>query len=1104
MNFKSLILALLLPAISISTGAQTKITSLRTEYQQNPLGIEVSSPRLSWQMDSKAYGAAQTAYRVVAALSENDLASQNYIYDSGKVLSMESVAVPYEGKISPETRYFWKVYVWDQKGKISESSTAFFETGLVNNNWSGAQWIGSNKIILSQYRADFVIDYDVRSTTGEGTFVFGARDDKNYVSCTLNTIDKSMTFSYKKDGVKYEAQELDCSEILGGQSSSASHHVTLTVTSDGKNYTVIPSIDFVQLSRRGVAVNIHDASSNTNLERLYNIGYDQAPSQKAEFSNIAISENQWKTTFVTDNSVINAEGFKTWSVVNASAPMLRKEVTLKSGIKSARLYATARGIYEMEINGELVSDDYYSPGWSVYGKRMFYLTYDITDKLKAGKNVIGATLGSGWWNDFVGMYTDPYGLSQSLIAKMVVTYEDGSRQIIVTDDSWKVFDDGPVVANSMQTGEDYDARKEIPGWSKPGFDDSKWKSVKVFDAPSSTVKIQAYIGEPIRVSDVLVAKSMAEPKKGVYIYDMGQNMVGIPEILNLNGKAGQKVTIRFAEMLWPDIIPENPIEPYTKEDYQQNKGLLYTDNYRLALSRDIYYMKGTGNEKFTPSLTQHGYRYVEITGIDQPLPLSSVTGLVLNSVGQVRSHYETSDERINQLFSNIIWGEKGNFLSVPTDCPQRNERMGWTGDAQVFSNTACYNMMTDSFYTRWMNSLRDNQGANGSYPNTVPSTTDGGDAMGWMEAGTVVPFNVYLQYGDKNILAEQYESMKKYVAYLDKRAQDMIQPAGIFGDWLAVQYTDISLTNTAYYVYDVELIGKVAKILGKDDEAAQYAEHYKEIKEAWNKTFVDETGHTKGIGAGMPAWMNMVFPGKFGVARTNEEHPEWIDSQTSYALPLQLGVFSEENIPAAVEHLAEAVRRDNNVLSTGFIGTPALCTVLSKYGHSDLAYALFEQTVCPSWLFPVLQGATTIWERWNSYTITEGFGPVEMNSFNHYSYGAIEDWMMGNSIGIQKDEQNPGYKHFVLAPEVGGSCEFIHGGFESMYGMIESGWDKTSTGYTYNCTVPANSTATFKVPVVKASDVVVKKGAKGITSKAYKNGYAILELSAGDYSFQIK
>ncbi len=1088
--FTSLALAVLV--LSGASVSATEITRLRTEYQTNPVGLEVAVPRLSWQMVSDTYGAAQTAYRVVSALSEEALAAGDYIYDSGKVLSDKSVSIPYGGKVSPCTKYFWKVYVWNEKDRMTESAAAQFETGLMNTGWSGARWIGSDVIAVSPYRTDYVIEYDARVLPGstQAVFAYGAKDSDNYYNMILDTEAMTCTLIQKWSGETSEIFKADLSDILAPGSANAYHHFKIdSYSTRGERIDLKVEVDGVNVYT-GI---VRYPGNWHNSPKLHNYGYMQPEGQKAEFTNISIGEKLWQSVFFTDHEVHEAAGTQLWEPHTGSAPMLRKEFSISGEVESARLYATARGIYEFEINGELVGTDYYNPGWPDFHERIYYNTFDVTDMLLNGENAVGAVLGAGWWNDAVGLTFDPYGTAQSLLGKLVIEYKDGRRQVIVTDGSWKVYDDGPVVLNGMITGEDYDARKEVADWSKAGFDDSKWEEVRIFDAPKAI--IQAYIGETIKNHETLTALSVTEPVEGVFVYDMGVNMVGIPRLTNIKGEAGRKITLCYAEMLWPEVMPESPIPPYTLEQYEQMKGQLYVDNYRAARSEDTYILKGDAEgETFEPRLTQHGYRYISITGLDEPLALEDVKGLVLHSIGEQLSFYETSDKNVNQLFENILWGERGNFLSVPTDCPQRDERMGWTGDAQVFGRTATYNMMTDGFYTRWMNAVRDAQGANGSYTMIAPSFEKGGDNMGWMEAGIINPWQVYQQYGDIRILEEHYDSMTRYMDYLGRRAKDFIQPGGLYGDWLGLAITNTSLTNSAYYGYDALLMSKIAKVLGKDADAEKYSKLFEDIKEAWNREFVDAEGYTQAISCGIEG----MLAGVSGVPApviTDATKPMRVHTQTSYVVPLYAGLFNEENKPKAVAHLVELLKENNYILNTGFIGTPYLCLVLSENGHNDVAYKLFEQTEYPSWLFPVLQGATTMWERWNSYTIKNGFGIVAMNSFNHYAYGAIEDWMMSQSVGIERDEANPGYKHIILQPQVGGTMEFVRGGFESIYGKISSGWEKTADGFIYTATVPANTTATLTLP----GAVKVLKGGKGIAKRSGN----VFELTGGTYSFKV-
>jgi alpha-L-rhamnosidase len=1091
-------------------------------------------------MQSERYGAMQTAYQVLASDSPEALTAGRYIFDSGKVSASNSAGIEYQGSIlKPTTRYYWKVKVWDERDSLNESTEpAWFETGLLGGDWKGARWIGSSKPPLSKYRSHYVIDFDVQIPEGNNRagFVFGARDEKHFVSVDID-LDRQgkahFSLSHTTGGETTADALEDVSAMIHTGNKHAKHHVRLDVTTSqyALKYFVDVSIDGVELIDASLPPEELKRKQTPNgqgmfviypypkgdlvyLCRLYNIGFKQPEGETAVFSGITISEKTWNTTLYHSEKTYTEKGTNRLNVwypgEGASAPMLRKAVKIEKPVKKARLYATARGIYEFSINGRKVGADYFNPGWTDYRYRFMYNTYDVTSLLRQGDNGIGALLGTGWWSDHSGFLTswqDQYGTQESLLALLQIEYADGTKESIVTDNTWKRYDDGPIVMNSLQNGEEYDARKEVAGWDAPGFDDAAWKPAVQFQPPPASVKIQSYVGSAVQNHIILTAQSVVEALPGVYVYDMGQNMTGVPR-LTMKGKAGSEILIRFGEMNYPETIPADPVAPYTIETYKQKKGQVYTDNYRSALSTDRYIMKGDPlGETCEPRFTFHGYRYVEIHGLDKPLPLKDVKGIVLESIGSPTSSYASSNEHINRLYENILWGQRGNFLSVPTDCPQRDERMGWTGDAQVFARTATYNMNVDPFYTRWLYSVRDNQGADGRYANYVPLVgvpphgADGGEgAMGWMEAGIIVPWQMYQQYADRRILEQQYASMTAYMDYLERAASDYVQPSGGFGDWLAMEGTHTMLTNTAYSACDALIMEQVAGVLGKEADRKRFRIFYENIKTSFNKYFVDDEGYTcvpdpeTIFGRNGGDWQ----PGG------SSSGSKRVDTQTSYVVPLQFGLFNPKNQPLAIKRLVNNIEEHNYTLTTGFIGTPYLNLVLSDSGYDDVAYKLFEQTDYPSWLYPVLQGATTIWERWNSYTLRNGFGPVDMNSFNHYSYGAVQEWMMAYTLGIQRDEASPGYKNIILQPRMGGSFAFIQGHYDSVYGRIESGWEKTGNGYTYKATIPANTTAILILPTANTGKVTIEQGKEAARYRGVSENKVMYTLASGKYLFRVE
>ncbi len=1089
----------LLPA-----GAQ-EITRLTTEYMDRPMGIDVKQPVFGWQMQSDRYGAAQTAYRIVTATSKENLENGTYTYDSGTVNSPTSVCIKYNGpELAPCTRYYWQVLVTDERGKVHESPASWFETGLMGGLWGNAMWIASNKMQLSPYRFDYAIEYDVETAKpGPAKFIFGAPQEDCYVFVMLDTRDSAKVMLgnalYNKETVQHT---LNVSNIIPPADATKKHHIRLEVRGGG-NYDVKVSLDGRVISQGNqTSINCMRDSIGRPQARLFGIGYRQPQGFDAVFSNIKLLNYKWDNLVLnSDPKTYNAKGdnkavlWMPGSDVNA--PIMRKNVNVGKEVKRARLYATARGAYWFYINGQRVGDGYLNPGWTDFRHRIMYNTYDVTQMLRQGNNALGIELGHGWFCDDFGwagaMWGDQYGYKPSALAMIKVEYTDGTNETFVTDNTWKVYNGGPLYVNNLYHGVIYDARREVDGWKEPGFNDAAWEKVAILPPPPASTEIQGYVGSEIKNNITLTAKKMTRIGNR-FIYDMGQNFAGVPRLKNMKGRKGQTITIHFAEMLYPETVPENPRAPLTREHYERNKGQMYMDNYRSAISTDYYTFRGAPEgETFEPPFTQHGYRYVSIDGLDEPLPLEDVEGIVLESVGEQISRYETSNADINQLFNNIVWGQRGNFLAVPTDCPQRDERLGWTGDANVFCRTSTYNMMTGPFFNRWFSTLRDQKSENGDVGGYYPSlggTKEGAPrsgferGCGWSDVTITVPWEMYQQYGDLGFVERHYGAMKDYMKFLESQAKDYIYPDAFYwGDWLAPMPTNISMLSTAYFGYDARLMREMAKALGKTDDAVYYDKLYRNISRAFCNYFFDSEGYT---------------------IEGNHEGTPRMDTQTSYLLPLAFLELPEDLQQKAVKHLLEAIERSNYHLQTGFLGTPLLCNVLSNFGHNDIAYKLYTQTEYPSWLFPVKQGATTMWERWNSYTIKEGFGEVSMNSFNHYAYGAIEEWIMSHNLGIQRDENRPGYKHILMQPKIDDTFSFVKGGFRSVYGDIASAWEIKPSGTEIEFTIPANTTATFTLPVSSMDNLKLKKGKKGVNSKSFDDGKAVYELKSGTYKFILK
>ena len=704
------------------------------------------------------------------------------------------------------------------------------------------------------------------------------------------------------------------------------------------------------------------------------------------------------------------------------SPFLRRTFTLEGGIVRARLYATARGIFECHLNGRRVGDAFFTPGWTDYSTRAQVAAFDVTDLVQAGPNALGAILADGWYAGYLawGNTRSCYGVQTSFLGQLEIEYADGRRVIVATGPEWRTAT-GPILKADFYNGETYDARLAQAAWALPAFDDASWAPATVFDPPAKT-RLSAPRTAPVRRQQELAVQTQTEPQFGVHVFDLGQNMVGWARI-RVRAQAGDTITIRYAEMLNDD-------------------GTLYTTNLRSAKATDCYICRGGGEEIWEPRFTFHGFRYVELTGNlhEKPSP-ADVTGVVLHSEIPPTGVFECSDSMVNQLQSNIVWGQRGNYLEVPTDCPQRDERLGWTGDAQVFIRTACFNRDVAAFFTKWCIDLADAQYADGAFPHVAPDVLrkeqpdPGRGCAAWGDAGVICPWTIYLCYGDTRMLERQYESMAAWISWREKTSKDLVHGGACFGDWLAPDgNTPRDLIATAYFARTAELMGKTAAALGRRDDARRYAALARRVCAAFNRTFVTPAGRVMG------------------------------DSQTAYLLALGFNLLPAAKRAPALERLVADIERRGFKLSTGFVGTPLLAPVLTACGRVDVAYKLLLQREYPSWFYSILQGATTMWERWNSYSKEKGFGDAGMNSFNHYAYGAIGEWLYATVAGIDLDPAKPGYKHIIIRPQPGGGLTWARGELLSRYGRIACAWRIEERQLHVDVTIPPNTTATVTLP----------------------------------------
>ena len=763
------------------------------------------------------------------------------------------------------------------------------------------------------------------------------------------------------------------------------------------------------------------------------------------------------------------------------APVLRREFKLDGVVKDARVYVTSLGLYELHLNGERVGSCVLTPGWTSFDHLLQYQTYDVTHLLSEGDNAVGAMLGDGWYRGNLGFegHRNTYGDRLALLLQLHVTYADGRTTVITTDGQWRAAA-GPIRTDDLYNGETYDARLELAGWDTAGYDAHAWKGVRRLDHGKQMLVAQT--GPLVQRHEQLRPVQIIHTPKGETVFDMGQNMVGWVR-LTVRGTAGTTITLRHAEVL-------------------DQQGNFYTTNLRSAQETVQYTLKGNGgeyagDETYEPHFTFMGFRYVAVEGWPGEPTLDNLTGIVVHSDIPPTGAFECSNPLINQLQHNIVWGQKGNFVDVPTDCPQRDERLGWMGDAQVFIRTACFNRHVAAFFTKWLHDLAAEQLPSGSVPMVIPdpmgrpsggppSGFSAGGSSAWADASTICPWTIYLCYGDQRILEEQYASMAAWVNYMRQQAGDSyLWMTGFhFGDWLDYRgqnammpapITDKELIATAFFAYSTSLLQKAAQVLGKTEDAAAYGDLLSKIKAAFTAEFTSSHGR--------------VGP----------------NSQTAYVLALHFDLLPERMRLSAAARLAEEVRKFGYHLSTGFVGTPYLCHVLSRFGYTDLAYELLNQETYPSWLYPVKQGATTIWERWDGIKPDGSFQDEGMNSFNHYAYGAIGDWMYRVVAGIDTTSDEPGYKHVLIQPQPGGGLTYARAALQSPYGEIISAWQLTESDFCLQVTVPPNTTATVRIPAAKLTQVSESgqalRKASGVTSAKVKDNAVMLEIGSGQYDF---
>ena len=1084
---------------------------LRVDNLMNPLGIDDPAPKFSWQLRDGETGAKQAAYEVMVA-SSPELLTQGKadVWDSGRVASEQSLNVRYGGpapKLS--TRSFWCVKLWGADGKTyGASQIAWWETGLMSENGSGdawkAQWIGyetPEEATVRHAPAEWIASPDAKSPQLNG------KSEQRFAYRTTITLPRSVRFA----ALYATGQDTVAAWVNGAQALTEDplppykqmpwkKFVRADVTSrlsTGKNTLAIEALHYV-VNPNGMAaddappmiatlvVEYADGtwasfSSNTEWKTAVNFGDGGAADGWQQKS---FDDSAWKAAMVWKPLSPRRSESLGHPWIPDSVKKLRHTFTVTAPVKSARLYATALGAYGMVLNGQQVSDEVLAPGWTDYRERVVYQTYDVTHQIAQGENVIGALLAPGWYETPLEWFQQPnnYGVTPpALRAQLRIEHTDGSVEWMATDASWQA-NQSIILHSEIYDGESQDlTRDQDIGWSRVGFPDDRWhERAMVIDA--APVKIAAQDFPPIRVERTLEAKAVTEPKPGVYIFDFGQNFSGVERAV----LTGTKVQMRFAEVLNPD-------------------GTIYTDNLRTAKATDTFTLGRPGDTASTPIaleplFTFHGFRYAEVTGLATEPEKNAVTAEVFHTDAPWTVKFETGSAMINQLWSNILWGQRSNFVGVPTDCPQRDERLGWMGDAQVFWRTASYNMDLAAFSRKFAADMRGTQDGQPFYGIFSPGTVTpfAGAAAAWSDAGVIVPWTSWLQTGDTSMIEQNWDAMTKYLDAIAAANPDFLwenEYGSPFGDWLSPEgKTDERLLATAYWAWDATLMREMALATGRKADAEKYAALFEKIRAAFQKQFLRGDGFVAGADNS---------PSQFGVINNPDAKSEGGDTQTGYVLALHMNLLPDSLRAAAAKRLVDKIHANHDLLATGFLGTPYLLEELTKAGYAKLAYTLLLNTQYPSWGYMVMHGATTMWERWNGDQMRDD---PSMNSYNHYAYGAVADWMYRYAAGIDATPMDAGFHTVVLHPVFDERLGHLSFDYDSVYGPIHSDWTVAGGAAVWHVTIPANTTGWLPLSGVEAAKYKLDGAAlegNGMVRAETRDGENGFVLQPGSYGFEV-
>jgi alpha-L-rhamnosidase len=1069
-----LVVLLLLAFAAVPALEAVGVSDLRCEDLTNPLGIDTLRPRLSWILLSNKRNQRQTAYEILAASSEDNLKrNDGDLWQSGKILSDQSIQISYVGKpLVSRQGCFWKVRIWDENGKVSAwSPPAFWTMGILTPaDWNGAEWIGLDGKNVTNYLA------------GTSWIWFPRGKPDGLAAPATNYFRKIIVIPANRKIIRAKwvyTGDNECRGWLNGFDLGARNNFH-TVRDDDITGRLDPGTTNV-LGFTGYNYGAHAKSAG--IVGLLTIEFDRgAPMLIPTDDSWKVSDKEiagWNENGFNDSNWLAAKklgpvGMQPWGNVRVSESRrlpvryLRKEFSVEKEVFRATASFSGLGLSELYINGGKVGDAVLSPAFSQYNKRAFYVSYDVTKIVRRGANAVGVILGNGrFYADRSRVYsgTENFGWPK-LLLNLRIEYSDGTTSEIVSDDSWKLTTSGPIIANNDYDGEEYDARKEFLGWDVAGFDDSKWQPAQKVSAPDENICAQ--MQEPIRVTQTINPISVREISPGVFIYDLGQNISGWCR-LKVSGPAGTRVTLRHGETLEPD-------------------GNLYLANLRGAEATDIYTLKGKDMEVWEPRFVTHGFRYVEVTGFPGTPDLKSIEGRVVSDDLPVAGSFQTSDPLLNKIYRAVVWSVRDNYRSIPTDCPQRDERQGWLGDRSEESRGETFLFDNSGLYAGWMRDIADAQRTSGSLPDIAPTYWPiYSDNVTWPSTFILIPEMLREQFGDTLTITRHYDSAKKWMDYMSRWLTDGIIARDSYGDWCVPpenpvlihsqdtdRITDKALIATAYFYHDCKLMEKDASMLGENNDAQRFESLAVLMKTAFNEKFLDrDTGQYSN------------------------------GTQTSCVLPLAFGLVPDDMRERIFNHLVGNVENNGHGhVGTGLIGGQYLMRVLAENGRPDLAFEIVSQKDYPGWGYMIAQGATTIWELWNGNT-----ADPTMNSDNHVMLvGDLVIWLYEDVAGIKSDPAQPGFKHIIMRPMPVGDLAWVKATHNSPCGEISSEWRRSGNDgmpnarFDWRIEIPANTTATVFVPARSPESA----RADGLNPVGFEHGRAVFELGSGKYHFVSK